>query len=113
VAADDERTLARPAALPGDARLFLRRQRAADQRLHQRLRERGRDTERLRIAPRLQQHFTFAPVVARRLPGRAFHRGDLAAERLALGDETEELEVDDVETGAEFFEGFHAASGGV
>ena len=93
-----------------DPRLFLRRERAAYQRLQQRFGERRRNAERLRVPPRLQQHLAFAAEVTRRLAGRTLDLGDLLAEGLSLGDELQQFTVDDVEPGAEFFEGFHAVT---
>ncbi len=58
----------------------------------------------------LQQHLALAAEVTRRLAGRALDLGDLLAEGLPLGDELQQFTVDDVEPGAEFFEGFHAVT---
>ena len=76
-----------------------------DQRLQQRLGQRRRHAERLRILARLEQHLALAAEIARRLPDRALDLGDLPAERLTLGHQLQQFMVDDVEAGAEFGEG--------
>ena len=61
-------------------------------------REGWRDPERRRGRPRLQQHIALATEVARRTTCRAFHFGDLATERLPLGDQSQQLPVERAQT---------------
>ena len=62
-----------------------------------------RHAERLGVASRLENDLALAAEIARRLAGGALDGGDLATERLPLGDQLEYLPVEDVETGAQFF----------
>src|SRR4029079_10640810 len=97
-AANDQRSASAAASAGCDANAFLRGQRAAYQQTQHRLRERWRDTERSRSLPRLQQHITLAAEVARRPTCRALHFGDLATERLPLGDQRQQLPVERAQT---------------
>ena len=48
-----------------------------------------------------EDHFALALVIARRAAGGALHARDLAAHRLALGDQLEEVAVDPVQARAQ------------
>ena len=105
--ADDERAAPGARTLRRDARLLLRRERAADQRPEQCLGKRRRHAEVAGIDARTQQHFALASEVPGGLPGCALHRVDLGAERLAFGHDLQELPIEHVQTRAQVFEWFH------
>src|SRR6185295_16263252 len=102
--ADDERAAPCARALRRYTRLFLSRERAADQRVEQCLGERGRHTELAGIGTRTQQHLALAPEVPGGLAGGALHRVDLRAERLAFGDDLQQLPIEHIQAPTQVFE---------
>ena len=80
-------------------------------RAQERFRQGRRDAELHRIPARLEQHVTLAAEIARRLARRALDLGDLGTDGLALGHELEQVAIEDVETGAQFVEGWHVDPG--